>query len=474
MAAPFLTDTTSSARAASRPVKPLPPPPAQKPAAKPPKVTPPSAGAPSGLTGGDQALAKYLASLFGPTHTDADLQKMASGYVSGTINPQIANLTSEAKGQLSSGADALKQIYDQYATRMGAEGDKVHADTAGALQTEQGAGTALRDYLAKEGGANAAGVTAAGAGAPAGSAMANAAGAAGAGVAALGAGTAGEAAARGYTGLSELNQEGAAANEHADAMPGLARLSGEQQLGSLAGQVTGNLKTQEDQLLAQIPGMTNDLYTKLVADNHSAQQAKAQILSSFYGSTLDRNASTSIALQGLNKDLTVAQLQAMASKYGVDTRAASSAASLGERTKHDVALETQAQASYGLSVQRIHDAEAKAAAQIQNGGLTANDVARLQKDAATDLQTYYHGVAARYQTGPGGQRVIVDGTGPGSQLQYFDAIKQLMLKYPALGPKRVVAMVNTMWKPGEGGRPAKQTPWKIFGPPLPANYGKKK
>lgn len=429
---------------------------------KAPKVTPPKssapAAAPSGLTAGDQALAKYLASLYGPTHSDADLQTMASGYVHSAIDPEIANLTSQAKGNLSSGADALKQIYDQYASRMAGESDKVHADTAGALATEQNAGSSLRDYLASEGGANAAGVTAAGGDAPAGSAMALGAGAAGAGVARLGAGTAGEAASRGYTGLSELNQEGAAANRHADEMPGLARLEGGRALGSLAGQVEGDLKTKTDTLLAQIPGMTNDLYTKLSEDSQAARQAKAQVLSSFYGSTLDRNAQVGIAMAGLGKDLTVAQLQAAASKYGVDTRAASSAATLQERKAHDVALEKQAQATYGLSAERLRIAQQKAEQAMANGGLTSGELARIQKEAAVDLQTLFNNVPAKYTTGPGGVRVLVDGTGENTAHTYQETINALLLKYPALGPQRIIQMANSLYKPGFGGRPVTGDP----------------
>lgn len=447
----------ATARSATAPIKPLPP-------AKPPKV---KAGTPnlpggaaagaipgSGLTGSDKAIAKYLASLFGPTHTDPELAQMASGYVSSAINPQIDNLTSEATQHLTAGSAALQKIYAEEATRLGGIGDTVRGDNTAAATTEQNAGNALRDYLQSEGGKLSAGVGAAGAAEPAGSALANAAGGAAAGIGALGAGTAGEAAARGYTGLSELNAHGAAEQGFADNMPGLAKLQGGQQLGSLAGQVEGDLHTKTDSLLAQIPGMTQDLYTKLTEDNQSARQAKAQILNSFFGSSLDRNMQAALTQETLGKDVNVAQLQAAASKYGTDTRAASSAASLNERVAHDKALEQHSQAMWGVSYQKLQDAEKKAADARANGGLTADALTRVQRQAATDLQTFYHGKPAEYQSGPNGQRVLVGGTGPGSEVQYHDAIQSLLLKYPALGPKKVIQMVNTLYKPGEGGRPA--------------------
>jgi hypothetical protein len=91
---------------------------------------------------------------------------------------------------------------------------------------------------------------------PEGSALANAAAATSAGVGGLGKGIAGESASRGYTGLSELIGHGNAAQDLADAYPGLAKLEGLSTEHGFTDQVQGDLKGKTDSLLAQIPGMT--------------------------------------------------------------------------------------------------------------------------------------------------------------------------------------------------------------------------
>lgn len=256
-----------------------------------------------GLRTGDVSLMKFLSSIFGAPKSADELGKTASGYVSSQVNPLIDNLTSEATKHVQAGSQAIKGVYDDYAGRMGAIGDTVRKDNTAAQDAEKAAGGSLRDFLGAQGATEAAGVSSKiGAGAPEGSALANAAAATAAGVGAMGKGIAGESAARGYTGLSELIGHGNAAETHADQLPGLARLEGLSTEHGFTGQVQGDLKGKTDALLAQIPGMTAQELQTLEGNESTSRNNKASLLASFLGGSLDRNTQAAIAAAGLNKD----------------------------------------------------------------------------------------------------------------------------------------------------------------------------
>lgn len=256
-----------------------------------------------GLRTQDVSLANYLSSLFGKPSTPDEIGKTAAGYVGSQINPIIDNLTAEAKTHITSGSAAIKGVYDDYAGRMGAIGDTVRKDNTAAQDAEQKAGGALRDYLGANGAHEADTVGAKiGAGAPAGSALADAAAATSASVGGMGKGIAGESAARGYTGLSDLIAHGTHAQTEADQLPGLARLEGLSTEHGYADQVSGDLKGKTDTLLAQIPGMTTQEIAALTSADASNRGNKATALASFLGGSLDRNTQAAIAKAGLGKD----------------------------------------------------------------------------------------------------------------------------------------------------------------------------
>lgn len=249
------------------------------------------------------------------------------------------------------------------------------------------------------------------------------------------AGEANATAARGGANLAMLLGEGAHAQDYGAKLPGIAAGMGLGATERAQGQITNEMRTALSELAAKRP----DAYQSALSNISSTRQKQEQL-----------NLENRLAIK----------------KYGLDVSKANTAAAQGDtrltiaQQNADTAAARAAQASanaertFGLNLQKLKDAETKAAAARKAGGLTASGLAQLRKQAATDLETYYHGVAAKYQIGPNGQRVLVDGTGPGSELHYQDAIKSLTLKYPALGPKQIIAMANKLYAKGEGGRPS--------------------
>jgi cell wall-associated NlpC family hydrolase len=115
--------------------------------------------------------------------------------------------------------------------------------------------------------------------------------------------------------------------------------------------------------------------------------------------------------------------------------------------------QANADRNYGLSYAKFQAAEKAAAARAaRTGGVPAS----VASHAYTDMQYAYHGTPAKYVVGPNG-RELVQGTGPGSQLTYQQAIQMAVAKYPALGASGAIRLANSMYAPGEGGRPVTST-----------------
>lgn len=114
--------------------------------------------------------------------------------------------------------------------------------------------------------------------------------------------------------------------------------------------------------------------------------------------------------------------------------------------------QANADRNYGLSYSRFKLAEQKAAQAAKTGGVSPS----VWHHAALDAENFYKGIAPQYQVDASGQRVLVPGTGPSSVLTYQKAIKTLIRRYPGIGATGAIRLANSLYQPGEGGRPYPQ------------------
>lgn len=331
------------------------------------------------------------------------------------INPMIAALTRAANLRAQRADQAITGYTNSYANQLGqinAASPYANAETKQAAVDASlrgsltGAGTDLASQLASR------------LSQLDGTSGASALHAASGSLASQGAAAGGTQVASGSAALSSLLANEAGAGSYDAKLPGLAKLSGLQGIkqAQLAAQSTINQGTLSAE--SQLPSIARDIN----AQNSANAYRRAQIGQG--------NARLSIEQQNANTS--------------------------GERT----ALYSQhLQQTYGLDLAKMQMAQQKAIEVRASGGLSPNEVASMRQKAASALHTYYDGVAAKYEIGVNGQRIVVSGTGPGSQKTYQNAIRSILLSYSALGPKQVINMANQLYAPGEGGRPK--------GPPPP-------
>lgn len=338
------------------------------------------------------------------------------------IDPVIAAITAAANAKAAAASQAIQGLAGSYAHQLA--GIDYGAPYANELAGTAAVDAALRDSLAG-GGSKLASALSSDLGALAGSSGAPAVQQEAAALTSRGESAGNTRLASGSAALDNLLAQAAAGKGYGAAMPGIVDLAGLQG----AKQAEGNAQQAIDQ---------------------GVQQEEAQLPSIMQQIKSDRMAAKNLKLTRAKDAATLAQ---------GNQRLAIEAQSAANTAQHDRALEAQAQANYGLSAARLALAQQKAVRLQKAGGLTPYEKSQIRQKAASDLQSYYHGVAARYQIGPDGSRVLVAGTGPGSAKTYQQAIKSLVLSYPALGPKQIVKMANKLYKPGEGGRPAKPLKW---------------
>lgn len=234
----------------------------------------------------------------------------------------------------------------------------------------------------------------------------------------------------GYIPASTLAREGAAYSAAAGMLPAYARLKGQQDYTSnlFAGrdEQTG-FANQIAALTGQEPKLINDIYAQL-ADLQVKNKAQ------------DTNDQIARANLGL------------------------SAARLGESSRHDKALESAASTNaqlralsndrnYQLAVARLGisaaaERRAEKKANTQRAGLTPAKLNDISTQAEKDAESFYFGVPA--ETRADGS-VAKPGAPP---RQYKQALQAIVARYPGLGPKRAIKILDSLYAPGEGGRPA--------------------
>lgn len=357
------------------------------------------------------------------------------------LDPVIAALTQAANDRAARAEAAITGLTDAYAHDIA--GVDYGAPYQGAEQQQAAVDAALRQALTGGGADLAAGLTGR-LSRLAGTSAAPAVDQAAAGLASQGASAGTTRLASGSASLGDLIAQEASAREFGTKMPGIAKLSGLQGVKQAEGNAQSEIASGTAQVESQLPSLTE----KIKSDRLAAKAAKTDAQYKSAELALARDKAAAEIAQG-NARIGIARENAATSAFRAQTSAA-----------HDAALERMAEANYGLSAERLQLAQQKAMQVRKSGGLTAGEIATMRQKAAGDLQTYYHGVAAKYELGADGQRVLVSGTGPGSAKTYQEAIKSLMLAYPALGPKQVIGMANKLYKPGEGGRPRNSS--KVF------------
>lgn len=225
------------------------PPTVRAPAVKPPKVTAPKQKPLDPYKVIDQAVGRL-----GTPQTDAQIQASAQGQLS----PIIAALTAQLQRQQEAGGAAIQGYTNSLAQSLAPFAQSAGNIYSGAEQAQAALDAALAQRLSGGGsdqaqqlGARLASINAPGA--------TNAA-VEGATNTAAGAGNASYA--RGSASLADLIARGAAAQNYAAAQPGIARLSGLQQLGQLTSSLQGKYADQVGQLQAKIPDIVNNLQSQ--------------------------------------------------------------------------------------------------------------------------------------------------------------------------------------------------------------------
>jgi cell wall-associated NlpC family hydrolase len=354
------------------------------------------------------------------------------------IDPIIAAITGAANKKAAAAEAAIKGYTDSYAHQLG--GQDAGAPYSGA-ETEQAAVDAsLRQALAG-GGSDLASQLSARLAALQGSSGAGALAQEGGALASQGESAGNTRLASGSAALSALLGEHAAASSFSKKLPGLAKLSGLQGLRQSEGNAQQEISQGTMQAEGELPSIVQQI--------RSSRQAAAALRS--------ENAYRGAELQQGQQRLGIESFRAQTSAAQGNARIQIEGERAAQAASHDRALERMARLNYGLSAQRLILAQSKAMQIQHSGGLTAGEYGTLRQKASKDLQSYYDGVAAKYQIGPDGNRVLVSGTGPGSAKTYQQAIKHLILSYPQLGPKQIIGMADKLYRPGEGGRPLKGT-----------------
>ena len=194
----------------------------------------------------------------------------ANSEVAGMVNPLLQGYNQ----QLTSGTQAINQYTGQLSTQLGNIGTQIGGIYNQAEQQQGALDTAIQAELAGNGGQQAAALQTAlqNAGqdtSPAAQAAANATGSAGAQYA------------EGSAGLASLLGQGAAAQAYGATLPGIAKLSGLQALGSLQGTI-GTAETKAiDTAEAKYPTLVNQLTTQAVNTQKNAiAQQKNQVSAS--------------------------------------------------------------------------------------------------------------------------------------------------------------------------------------------------
>jgi hypothetical protein len=359
---------------------------------------------------------------YGPTLTDPQIQSNAQAQ----IDPIIAAITSKIQGtakesgaQIAANSAALAKALggiDYAAPYAGAQRDQAAVDAA-LQQSLNGGGVALAGDLKSRLGMI---------GDPTVGAAADSVGARGTAI-----GT--NELASGSTNLGSLIASAAAAKSYGQKMPGIAQLSGLQDIAGVGRDATskvGDATTQIMQLLPQI-------VQSLRSERDTKQSNKASLAAQLLETLMGQNVTKATASAGLYGD----QQKIAASTMPMPD------SSLSNSVHHLVD-------QYGNPILDAAGNEIPTGTQTKTGkkGLSAT----VLKQAGQDAENLFHGVT---KTNAQGQSIVVS-----YSETYPEAIKTMMSRYPGLGRAGVLKLVNR-WYPAGGkfpdgtpnGRPLKNS-----------------
>lgn len=192
---------------------------------------------------------------FAPLSEQA-IRSRATADVRSQVDPILKQITSGIESRTRAGSNAISGYTSTLADRLGAGVGKVQDIYGGAQQSQAAVEEALASRLSGQGNQLSGELSAklAQIGAP-GSQVQDVAG----GAAQMGQGLAGASYGHGSASLSRLIQEGAAEGALAQKQPGIARLGGLQQLGTLQRQSQADLAEQTGEVNSRVPGLIQQL-----------------------------------------------------------------------------------------------------------------------------------------------------------------------------------------------------------------------
>lgn len=348
---------------------------------------------------------------YGPTLTDPQIQSSAQAQ----IDPIIAAITSKIQGtakesgaQIAANSAALAKALggiDYAAPYAGAQRDQAAVDAA-LQQSLNGGGAALAGDLKSRLGMI---------GDPTVSAAADSVGARGTAI-----GT--NELASGSANLGSLIASAAAAKSYGQKMPGIAQLSGLQDIAGVGKEATTKVGDATTQIMQLLPQIVSSLRSE--RDNKTGN--KASLAAQLYQTLTGQNVTKATAQAGLQNTAFDNGL-AYANTFGVDP-------STGQTVK-----------GYHLDAKGnvVKNATPKAPK-----ALTVTD----RKKLVSDLDTFYYGVPPKQHFDSKTSTWIdVPNTGTPA-LSYTEAVRNLMDGY-GLTEQAAVKYANTRYKPGEDGRP---------------------
>lgn len=354
-----------------------------------------------------------------PTDLQSAQQQVAAAYdpVLQQIKDAYNQMIQSTGAQYNAGSKQLADLYGQYGPRVqqaySQAGQGLAAVQGMLAATQQGQGVSAASDLARQ----LQGIDASTAGRVSGN---------------FGQNLQGEALANATAGgnnLAALLAEGAHAGQYGAILPGVGGQIGFQGLQQALGTLNANQKDELAKLAAEEPGAVQTALGNIQSNKYKQQALNNE---NFYKQQVLNNTQkkTNASIAQGNQRVTIAQQNANTAATRANTAAA------------------QGWKKIGISQQRLALDQQKATKIRKSGGLSAGALASIQSHAEKDAEQFYHGVAAHTRADGS---VITPAT---SALTYGKAYHTLLERYPALGPKSAIQILDNLYAPGEGGRPA--------------------
>lgn len=244
---------------------------------------------------------------------------------------------------------------------------------------------------------------------------------------------------KGANNIAMLLSQGAHAGQYGAALPGIGGQIGFQGLERAVGDLNQNQQQELAKLAAEEPGAVQNALGGIQSNRAKTQQLAFE--NSLKNETLGLNAkkAATSAAQG-NARIGIAQQNA--------------------NTSAQRALDASQRgwANIGIAKQRLITQEKKAQSIQKTRGLSPSTLAGIQAKAEKDAEVFYNGVPAVTRAdGSISKQPVYSRT-------YQDALNALVNRYPALGPSGVLRILNTLYKPGQFGRPGGNVKFKNGNP----------